>query len=126
METKTSEPGSRQKHGVWKLVKDFTDVTSLHGFHHALRDRPRYNKYRWKNCIFLAAILVCLTWANYNLYVLITEYRQYPVTTSIVVERKDELELPAITICNCNRVPRPEYWTDVNKTVSRRISTMFN
>ena len=100
------------------MVKDFASETTLHGFHHALRDRPQYNRYRWKNVVFLAAILFCFTMTGYHLYFLVTEYMTYPVTTSIVVEHVDELELPAMTICNCNDRPTDDYYTDFNKTVS--------
>ena len=110
--------GSNDKKGVWDRVKLFSSETTLHGFAFALGERPHYNRYKWKNVLYLAAILCCLTVTGNNLYYLISEYYEYPVTTSIVVDHKSVLPYPALTICNCNKFPEDDYFKDVNTSVS--------
>ena len=40
-----------------------------------------------------------MSFVGVNLYFLFIDYFQYPVTTSIVMERRESLELPAVTVC---------------------------
>ena len=47
----------------------------------------------------LLAILGSMSFLGVNLYLLFSDYFQYPVTTSIVMERRESLELPAVTVC---------------------------
>ena len=111
---------SRDKKGVRRLFRDFAQNTTLHGFSRAAKERSEFNKYGWKNVVFLAAILSCLGLTGHNLYFLISDYLRFPVTTSIVVENHQELEFPAVTICNCNKQPTEAYYENYNDTVSTK------
>ena len=99
----------RNRKGVFSLFKDFSQDTTLHGFAQAVKQRPQFNQYRWKNAVFIVAIIFCLSITGSNLYYLISDYYHFPVTTSIVLEHHNELEFPAVTICNCNRPPTDDY-----------------
>ena len=81
------------------LVNRFAENTTLHGFASLFRKREALNPLKWKNCLFLLAILGSMSFLVINLQILFSDYFQYPVTTSIVVERRESLELPAVTLC---------------------------
>ena len=49
--------------------------------------------------MFLVAVLASFSFLAVNLYSLGDDYLQYPVTTSVLRERRDYIELPAITFC---------------------------
>ena len=49
--------------------------------------------------MFLFAILGSMLFLALNLYYLFVDYFQYPVTTSIVMVRRESMELPAVTVC---------------------------
>ena len=82
------------------LVHEFTQSTTLHGFGSLFKKRETPNPFKWKNVMFLLAILACMTYLGVNLYSLRKDYLRYPVTTSVVRERMDFMELPAITMCS--------------------------
>ena len=81
------------------LVNGFAENTTLHGFASLFRKRETPNPLKWKNCMVLLAILGSMSFLGVNLYLLFSDYFQYPVTTSIVMERRESLELPAVTVC---------------------------
>ena len=81
------------------LVNRFAQDTSLHGFASLCNKRETLNPFKWKNCLFMFAILGSMTFLGINLYYLFQDYTRYPVTTSIMTERRDILELPAVTFC---------------------------
>ena len=81
------------------LVKEFSQNTTLHGFAGLFKTRETANPLRWKNAMFLVAVLASFSFLAVNLYSLGDDYLKYPVTTTILRERRDYIELPAITIC---------------------------
>ena len=98
---KTTNPEARtpvQKE-LAELVNEFSGNTTLHGFGGLFKKRKTPNPLKWKNVMFLFALLACLTYLGINLNALVRDYLQYPVTTSIVRERREVMELPAITLC---------------------------
>ena len=86
---------------AFSLWKDFAEITTLHGFSGIARDREQFNQFRWKNILFTIATILCLGMTGKHLYDLIMDYHQYPTTTRMFTETKDELHFPAITLCNC-------------------------
>ena len=84
------------------LVNEFAQNTTLHGFGNLFKKRETPNPFKWKNGMFLLAVLACLSYLSFNLYSLGQDYLRYPVTTSVVRERKQFIALPAITICVYN------------------------
>ena len=81
------------------LVTDFSTNTTLHGLGGLFKKRKTSNPFKWKNYMFLIAFFACLVILGYNLHSLATDYLKYPVTTSIVRERREFMEFPAITMC---------------------------
>ena len=98
---KATSPETRTpvKKELAEIVHDFSETTTLHGLDGLFKKRKRSNPLKWKNYMFLVAVLGCLTFLGINLNTLGKDYLEYPVTTSIVRERRAFMELPAITIC---------------------------
>ena len=117
---------SKCRNNVINLFKDFANNTTLHGFSNAIKPRHQFNRFRWKNLLFLVAIISCLSLTGRNLYILISDYLEYPVTTSIIVETNKELELPAITLANCNKLPTKDYFNYTIEAVSNCLSIFLS
>ena len=81
------------------LVNEFAQNTTLHGFGNLFKKRETPNPFKWKNGMFLLAILACVSYLSFNLYSLAQDYLRYPVTTSVVREMRHAIALPAITFC---------------------------
>ncbi|XP_041357504.1 acid-sensing ion channel 2-like [Gigantopelta aegis] len=82
--------------GVAELWKDFTQNTGFHAFN-------KLNPGRRFNIRFILWSLVIMGMSAYLIYTVITElknYYSYPQMTEFRVERKQEIEFPAVTICN--------------------------
>ena len=100
-DTVTATPVGKQLSG---LVSRFAENTTMHGFAGLCSKRVIFNRFKWKNYMFLVAILACMSVLGLNLYFLFKEYFEYPVTTSILRERRQSMDLPAITFCADSRV----------------------
>ena len=106
---KTEIPENRSlKRELRNLVVDFANETTLHGFFNFVKPRSKFNPYKMKNMVYLLAILSCAALSGFNLYTLVQDYMEHPVATSIVIEKENQQEFPAVTICNCNPHPVPE------------------
>ena len=81
------------------LVKEFSQNTTVHGLAGLLKKRETANPLRWNHTMFLVAVLASFSFLAVNLNSLGDDYLQYPVTTTILRERRESIELPAITIC---------------------------
>ena len=81
------------------ICNEFLQRTTFHGLAGLFGRRETANPLKWKNVMFLVAVLACQSFLAMNLYELGEDYLQYPVTTSILRERRDIMELPAITFC---------------------------
>ena len=99
---KTTNPTARTpvKKELTELVNEFAGNTTLHGFGSLFKKRKTPNPLKWKNCMFLFALLACLAYLGFNLNSLVKDYLKYPVSTSIVRERREFMELPGISICS--------------------------
>ena len=88
---------------TWKeltgLVTEFSQNTTMHGFANLFKKREKPNPLKWKNVMFLLAIMTCFVFLGMNLYTLGKDFLDYPVTTSIVQEHRDFIEMPAVTLC---------------------------
>ena len=81
------------------ICNEFLQRTTFHGLAGLFGRRETANPLKWKNVMFLVAVLACQSFLAMNLYELGEDYLQYPVTTSILRERREIMQLPAITFC---------------------------
>ena len=98
-EDKTEEPLLPVHKELARLINNFAGDTTLHGLANLFKKRETPNPFKWKNIMFLFAITASMTFLVINLRILLEDYSQYPVTTTIVRSRSEFRELPAITLC---------------------------
>ena len=68
------------------ILSDFAGSTSLHGLSHVTGQSDtvgRYNKWGWKNKVYTVVMVMCLVMASYNMYFIMLDYLDYPVTTEV-------------------------------------------
>ena len=90
--------------GAVDFLKEFAENTTLHGFAHVVRRRPAFNKWKWKNLIFVLVTVACLSFAGNNVVSMVTDYLSYPVTTTTYTNTDLPMDFPAVTICNNNKI----------------------
>ena len=81
----------------------FCNETTLHG--------ARFLTSGNKAIRFLWVVFICgaLAFCCYYIHGISREYMARPFTTTITRERADELEFPAVTICNLNPISKKSY-----------------
>ena len=85
------------------ILREFTEVTTLHGFAHVTRMRSRYNCLGWKNKLFLLVTLCCIGMAANNVFYIVADFLRYPVVTETHTDTRGRVVFPAVTICNNNK-----------------------
>ncbi|GFN96759.1 acid-sensing ion channel 4-like [Plakobranchus ocellatus] len=90
----------RRKHRTAKeLIHEFCHSTSMHGVHHVMGHRSV-----WRRIVWSLLIIGFVTWAVYNVYLIVSDYNSHPVQTSVSSEYQGKMNFPAVTICNLNRI----------------------
>ncbi|XP_038044543.1 uncharacterized protein LOC119719240 isoform X2 [Patiria miniata] len=88
--------------GIYKSVVDFaTDTTTAHGFPNMFKATSTIGRLIWA-FIFFTALGVFIWQAS----VLVRRYFMFPVSVEVEIITKAELEFPAVTVCNTNKVRR--------------------
>ena len=88
-----------EEKSVKNTLKNFALNTNIEGINNAGRSREKVRLFAW---VFIFIILVSLT-CN-DIRQLVNEYFDYPVDVSTVLEHKDAIDFPSVTVCNKNRV----------------------
>ena len=83
---------------VKEIFNDWAQESSIAGLNNAAKARTRMRTIMWA-VIFAFFSLMTLS----NLVSVISEFYTYPVTTSINLTHKSQVDFPAVTICNLNR-----------------------
>lgn len=78
-------------------IRSFCSETTVHGLSRTVASRSRKEKGFW-----LIVLLFCTGFAFYQISGLIIIYLQYPVDVKLEFRHSNELEFPAITLCNNN------------------------
>ncbi|GFN98004.1 amiloride-sensitive sodium channel subunit gamma [Plakobranchus ocellatus] len=82
-----------------ELVQNFAQSTSMHGVSRAIGQGPLWRKALWSSLVLGFAV-----WAVFNVTQIITDYQSHPVATAVSSEYNSELQFPAVTFCNLNRM----------------------
>ncbi len=83
---------------VWATTTEYLQKSSFSGVSHAAKARNWFRAGYW-SIVFIAGLGFTIR----NLYVLIDEFLQYPITTTTEVVSSEVIGFPAITVCNQNR-----------------------
>lgn len=108
--TKNGERKSKTPLGIWE---EFSNETTMHGVMHAVNERACWKRYIWTMLVVAASFM-----ASWNLYETVASFRSYPVTTTVNLEWRREVEYPAITICNLN----PARFTALLPTIQHKLN----
>ncbi|XP_021343720.1 uncharacterized protein LOC110443677 [Mizuhopecten yessoensis] len=79
-----------------KLIKRFSEKTSMQGVPYINNARLWYAKMIWS-----LLLVIAIGWMCFHLFYLITQFVQWPKQTKIKLSFSN-LEMPAVTICNVN------------------------
>ncbi|XP_033108975.1 acid-sensing ion channel 5-like [Anneissia japonica] len=97
------------------LESEFATSTTLHGLQYIATSKRFIFKLLWV-LIFMAGLSLCV----WQISLRIQEYLLFNVNTEINLTFVDELEFPALTICNFNRY-RSSYLTDYDRNVIKYL-----
>ncbi|XP_032220870.1 acid-sensing ion channel 1C [Nematostella vectensis] len=79
------------------MLQDFAGYTTLHGFHFLIHPGSPFRRFIW-----LLMLLGCWVALFYQLYNSVDRLLAHRIVMSRGVEQPDEIDFPAITICNQN------------------------
>ena len=86
----------RQKK-IKQLIDIFPGYSTIHGFHFMFDKEYKIRKYIWILIIGVSVAFLCQ-----KLYESTKKYFEYPISTTTTVNYVEELEFPAISLCNIN------------------------
>ncbi|EDO49452.1 predicted protein [Nematostella vectensis] len=99
------------------MWQDFLHTLTLHGFRFVFERGPTIRKVLWL-AILLFAVGMLMMQSKKS----IQKYFDHPITTSVQVEFLEEIQFPAVTICNFNLFP---YYL-INGTIGEKVKTAPN
>ncbi|XP_059177452.1 amiloride-sensitive sodium channel subunit gamma-like [Physella acuta] len=82
-----------------EMYQDFGQMTTMHGI-----KRAAVSKQLWIKLIWTGLVIAALSYAFYQISQTVNTYYSYPSSIGLSIEADHELELPAVTICNLNRI----------------------
>ena len=84
---------------VWRTLKEFSCETSVSGINNSAKGNSRIRSTAW------LAVFGLLAYATADgIYGIVVDYLKYPVITNTDLTHRSEVDFPAVTICNLNRV----------------------
>ncbi|XP_059177457.1 degenerin deg-1-like [Physella acuta] len=120
-------------HQINEMYQDFGQMTTMHGI-----KRAAVSKQLWIKLIWTGLVISALSYALYQISQTVNTYYTFPSSIGLSIEADHELELPAVTICNLNRIRLSksediqkylEQWKKNNLTVPdqlRQLSIALN
>jgi len=86
-----------QKSGAHGKFQEFCSETTAHGFGRLASASSTIERLLWLVCL-----LAALTYTIVQGFYLVSEYFSYPVEVKVEMKHREDLEFPAIVICNMN------------------------
>jgi len=86
-----------QKSGAHGKFQEFCSETTAHGFGRLASASSAIERLLWLVCL-----LAALTYTIVQGFYLVSEYFSYPVEVKVEMKHREDLEFPAIVICNMN------------------------
>ncbi|KAL9988196.1 hypothetical protein ACROYT_G002611 [Oculina patagonica] len=94
---KTEEKSS----GAKDKLHEFCSETTAHGFGRLASSSSVVERLIWSACL-----LAALSYSIYQGYIIVSAHLSYPVDVKVEMRQVDELEFPAVVVCNMNAVKR--------------------
>lgn len=83
------------------IFSQFADTTTAHGYTHIVNATHGYSKIFW-----IVVLIVCHVYVVINIVLLVTQYLEKPVTTSVYFKNELSPPFPVIVVCNENKFMR--------------------
>ena len=108
------------------IFSQFADTTTAHGYTHVVNATHSYSKIFW-----IVVLIVCHVYVVINIVLLVTQYLEKPITTSVYFENELSPPFPVIVVCNENKFKKDnisdllyeiEKHNDNIDSISRNIS----
>ena len=81
-----------------------------------------YEAWLWRKIFWLMCYILCWVVFLRSTYELILKYQSYSVNTEIKIEYYKELQFPAVTVCDMNRIDKESSdGTDVTGLIRFRL-----
>ncbi|XP_059177458.1 acid-sensing ion channel 1A-like [Physella acuta] len=113
---------------ILDIYKDFGQMTTMHGVKRTAHSNPTWLKLLWTLFVFTG-----IAWATYQIVLTVQSYYSFPSSTQLSIETNHTLELPAVTICNLNRLrvskatflqPQFDAWRQNNLAVAEQMKEL--
>lgn len=109
-----------QKNGALGKLQEFCSETTAHGFGRLASASSAIERLLWIVCL-----LAALTYTILQGLSLVSEYFSYPVDVKVEMKHFEDLEFPAIVICNINAM-RKQALNEVVKERQITVSICLN
>ena len=106
--------------GAAGKLREFCSQTTAHGFGKLASASSAIERLLWLVCL-----LAALAYTSVQGFRLISEYFSYPVDVKVMMKHVEDLEFPAIVVCNMNAL-RKQALNEVAKVGQIIVSIYFN
>lgn len=106
--------------GAVGKLREFCSETTAHGFGRLASATSAIERLIWLLCL-----LAALTYTLVQGFSLVSEYFSYPVDVKVEMKHAEDLEFPAIVVCNMNALRR-QALNEVVKMGQITVSVYFN
>lgn len=106
--------------GAAGKLREFCSETTAHGFGRLASSSSAIERLIWLVCLLSA-----LTYTFVQGFRLVSDYFSYPVDVKVTMKHTEDLEFPAIVVCNMNAM-RKQALNEVAKVGQITVSIYFN
>lgn len=106
--------------GAAGKLREFCSETTAHGFGRLASSSSAIERLIWLVCLLSA-----LTYTFVQGFRLVSDYFSYPVDVKVTMKHNEDLEFPAIVVCNMNAM-RKQALNEVAKVGQITVSIYFN
>ena len=110
----------KRKSGAVGKLREFCSETTAHGFGRLASASSAIERLLWLVCL-----LAALTYTIVQGYSLVSEFYSFPVDVKVEMKHVEDLEFPAIVVCNMNAL-RKQALNEVVKEGQITVSICFN
>lgn len=106
--------------GAAGKLREFCSETTAHGFGRLASSSSAIERLIWLVCLLSA-----LTYTFVQGFRLVSDYFSYPVVVKVTMKHSEDLEFPAIVVCNMNAM-RKQALNEVAKVGQITVSIYFD
>lgn len=101
---------ARKSSGARDKLREFCSETTAHGFGRLASSSSALERLIWSACL-----LAALSYSIVQGYIIVSAHLSYPVDVKAEMRHFDDLEFPAVVLCNMNAVKRSALTTAIQE-----------